>query len=480
MILQPFQKRFLKNTTRPEIDTLVLSLPRGNGKSTLAGWLASQILDPDNDLFRPGTESVLCAASIEQARIVFKVARDILEPMGGYRFLDSHTRIGINHVKTRTRLRVIGSNGKTAFGLLNCPWAICDEPGSWEINGGQMLWDAIETALGKPDSPMKVLVLGTLAPMATNDNHWWYRLVHGGSRRNVSVMHYAGDPKTWDEWSTILKANPLTKVSPEFRRKLRQERDDARVDSRLKARFLSYRMNQPTADSSTVLLTADEWERVLDRPEQPRDGQPVVSYDLGHGRAWSAALAAYSTGRVECFAVAPGIPDLESQERRDRVPAGTYRQLHEAGSLLVADGCMVQPPEQLVDEIQRRWGAPLFYVADRFFENKMRDLMPGAQLDARVWRWSEATSDIRALRASVLDGNMNIAGDSRNLLTASLAATVIKNDDAGNTRLIKKADNSGRDDVAATLVLSAGAIDRHRPFAEPETPAFSGFTSIPR
>ena len=29
-------------------------------------------------------------------------------------------------------------------------------------------------------------------------------------------------------------------------------------------------------------------------------------------------------GRVECKAVAPGIPDLEAQEVRDRVPSGTY------------------------------------------------------------------------------------------------------------------------------------------------------------
>ena len=134
--LRPFQNRFITNATQPDIDTAALSLPRGNGKSALAGHLVTRILDPDDELSRPGTESVLGAASIEQARIVFRFARADLEPKGGYRFLDSFTRCGITHKETNTRLRIIGSNGKTAMGLVGCPWAILDEPGAWEVNAG--------------------------------------------------------------------------------------------------------------------------------------------------------------------------------------------------------------------------------------------------------------------------------------------------------------------------------------------------------
>ena len=41
---------------------------------------------------------------------------------------------------------------------------------------------------------------------------------------------------------------------------------------------------------------------------------------------------------MEALAVAPGLPDLAEQERRDRVPAGTYRRLAETGALRVAQG----------------------------------------------------------------------------------------------------------------------------------------------
>ena len=205
--LRHFQSRFIKAATAPGIDTAALSLPRGNGKSALAGHLIARILDPADRLFRPGTESVLCAASIEQARICFRFARETLEPLGGYRFLDSHTRIGITHKATNTKLRVIGSNGKTAMGLVGCPWAICDEPGAWEVNGGTLLHDAIETAKGKPNSPLRALYIGTLAPAVAG---WWHGLIDDGTHGTAVVHALRGDPERWDKWPEIRRCNPLT------------------------------------------------------------------------------------------------------------------------------------------------------------------------------------------------------------------------------------------------------------------------------
>ena len=61
------------------------------------------------------------------------------------------------------------------------------------------------------------------------------------------------------------------------------------------------------------------------------------------------------------------------------------------------------------------------------------------------------------------DGPLSCPESSRPLLTASLAAAMVKNDDQGNTRLElekKGTNNTGRDDVAAALVLAAGAYVR--------------------
>ena len=456
--LRPFQRRFLFHATKRGVDTAALCLPRGNGKSWLAARLAARVLTPSDRLFRPGTESVLCAASIEQARIVFRFVRQELEPRGGYRFLDSHTRIGITHEASNTKLRVIGSNGKTAMGLVGCPWVIADEPGAWETNGGRLVHDAIETAKGKPGSPLRAIYIGTLAP---STGGWWHDLVKDGTNGSTYVQVLQGDRKTWDRWQTIRKANPLTAISADFRAKLLQERDKARKDTRLKARFLSYRLNLPTADESEVLLTVEDWERVTARDVPPREGQPLFAYDLGGGRAWSAAVAVWRNGRTEALAVAPGIPSLADQEKRDRVPGGLYQKLANSRRLMVADGLHVPPPAMLHGAAVAAWGSPDRILCDRFRLPELADCVGGAILVSRVTRWSEASEDIRGLRKLAADGPLSVELKSRDLLAAALAVAMVKNDDQGSVRLVKRgSNNTARDDVAAAWLLAAGALDR--------------------
>ena len=63
-----------------------------------------------------------------------------------------------------------------------------------------------------------------------------------------------------------MRCNPLAKVDKDTLKQLRDEMADARRDSRELARFLSYRLNLPTADESEMLLTVTRLG--------PRDGAP--------------------------------------------------------------------------------------------------------------------------------------------------------------------------------------------------------------
>ena len=192
----------------------------------------------------------------------------------------------------------------------------------------------------------------------------------------------------------------------------------------------------------------------------PRAGKPIVAVDLGAGRAWSAAVAIWKNGRTEALALAPGIPDIEAQEKRDRVSSGTYESLVSAGLLHVADGLRVQPPGQLADLITETWGPAAGVVADRF---RIPDLADAGLhgLEPRMTRWSESSADIRALRKMAKDGPLSVDPGSAPLLEASLAVASVKADDAGNVRLQKRgSNNTSRDDVAAALTLGAGAHQR--------------------
>ena len=457
--LRPFQRIFIKEALSAKVDTGVLSLPRGNGKSSLAGYLAARLLSPGDELFRAGTESVCIAATLQQGRIVFRVARDILGNDRDYRISDSLTMVQITHKPTKTVLQVRSSNAKGALGLLNCPLVIGDEPGAWGVGEGQAMFDAITTAQGKPGSPLKAIFIGTLAPA---HGGWWHELVEGGSAGSTYVKLVQGDRDQWDQWPTIRKANPLTAISPEFRAKLLEERDQARGDSRLKARFMSYRLNIPSADESVLLLTVDDWKLVEARPVGLAAGRPIVGLDLGGGRAWSAAVAVWESGRMEAMAVAPGIPDLEAQERRDNVPSGTYAKLVDTGALSLAHGLRVQPPSALWEAIVERWGTPVKIVCDRFRLPDLRDAVGnGCNIEPRVTQWSSSSADIRALRKMSKDGPLSVDPGSRNLLRVSMSAALVENDNAGNSRLIKRSsDNKARDDVAAAATLAAGAFER--------------------
>ena len=166
---------------------------------------------------------------------------------------------------------------------------------------------------------------GTLAPGA--EDGWWRALIAAGSRPGVYVQTLQANPDKALSWREVLRVNPVSQVNATLRVALRREFDEAKHDSRSRARINSYRLNLPSAETSTVVLSVAEWKGALDRPVPPRAGRPVVGVDLGGGRAWSAAVALWPNGRTEAMAIAPGSVAIEGQEKRDRVPRGTYARL---------------------------------------------------------------------------------------------------------------------------------------------------------
>ena len=451
---------FIKATFDTDVQISAISAPRGFGKTWLYAQIIACALTPGSPLWERGVEVLYMAASLEQARIMVQFLRESLaDSEDDYRWVDSSQRLLVTHKETATRLRVLSSSGKRSLGLGAGQSIIClDEPAAFDVTNSYTVWDSLRQAIGK--RPLKLLVIGTRAPAV--DGHWWLELLESGSNASRHVQLYAASPDdAWDSYQTALKANPVLRINPLLRRTVLTERDDARHDTRLKAAYQSYRLNVPTPDESQVLLTVDDWERVLARPVPERDGRPFVAVDLGAGRAWSAACAMWSNGRVEAVAVAPGIPSISAQEKRDRVASGRYQHLVDIGQLRVAHGLRVQPPKQLTDMILDLWGKPRVIVGDRFREGELRDAVKGVRIEPRVSRWSESSEDIRSLRQSAKDGPMSVDADSRDLISASLAVAMVKADDAGNFRLIKRgANNESRDDVAEALKLVAGVRKR--------------------
>ena len=133
--LLPFQKRFMARVLSPDVNRAVFCLARGNGKSTLAGYIGAESVRPGGALFRAGNENVLLSGSLDQARYVFRAARVFLGE-AGYRYEDNkQSSKGRPRVVRHQADREVFAGPRARLGLLVARLAIADEPGSRGIKG---------------------------------------------------------------------------------------------------------------------------------------------------------------------------------------------------------------------------------------------------------------------------------------------------------------------------------------------------------
>ena len=155
------------------------------------------------------------------------------------------------------------------------------------------------------------------------------------------------------------------------------------------------------------------------------------------------AVAIWPSGVIDCIAVAPGIPDLASQEKRDNSPAGLYRRLAQQGALTVADGLRVQPPAMLMDLAVARWGEPEFILCDRLPRQRsvwigtkahripiIPRVRPGGRKVPPIF--GELGRSVKDGPLSSLPGRAGIVDGEPELFQRW------QNDDSGNVRLVKR------------------------------------------
>ena len=241
LALRPFQRRSVRALESGAYDVVVLSTPRAQGKSTLAAELCRRALTPGDSLFVAGAESHLVASTIGQSRkTCFKILRRMIEDSqhaADYKISESANACHVRHRASNTRVSVVAGSAKATLGLVGCPLVVIDEPGSFELEAGASLWDSIDTALGKPGSPLRVFVIGHLAPRATAPGHWYFDLLHAGTTGRTHVQLIQGRRERWDRASEIRRCSPLSWSFPESRRKLFEQRDRALCDSAALSRF---------------------------------------------------------------------------------------------------------------------------------------------------------------------------------------------------------------------------------------------------
>lgn len=207
MRLARFQKRWLKKVMKPGINSAVLSLPRGNGKSTFLAALALWAL------FCPGPGGApqvpIIATTIMQAqRSVYGVALAMLaaEPQLSSRAL-VYSGIGTMRVRVPWTLGEMFPVSSDPAGLqgLDPSLAVADEVGFLSVES----WDSLLLASGKRP---RSLVVGIGTPGFDKENALWHlrvRVESGEALPGFSYMEYAA-PEGCDvrDEAVWRKANP--------------------------------------------------------------------------------------------------------------------------------------------------------------------------------------------------------------------------------------------------------------------------------
>ena len=456
--LLPYQDAFLKavgrKNKRPEVSGL--SVGRGNGKTFLCGEMLARALKPSDDpLFVSGSESVLVSASRPMAELTLEAARLSLGDDPEFRW----RRDGVEHLRTRTRCRVLSSDSRRAYGLgASLNLAILDEPGAFQPTSGERLWQSLLGSLGK-NSSARILACGTLAPGTIGG--WWQTFIEAGSGPGKHVQLIQGSASTWRAWDAVLVANPVCTISKTMVRTLKREHDEALQNDRAASAFLRFRMNinAPEVTHAQPVLTPDELDRVYARPVPPRTGRPIIGCDLGAGRSWSACASLWpESGRVELWVVASGDRSLQTMETEDQQVSGAYVELATQGGLIQDPGKAVPGIPALLERVWE-WG-PSAIIADAFRLDELRQVVGGrVPVMPRSRTYQEAGADVQVLRSRLLDSTAGVAPEGRGLLRHACEQTHLVIN-AGGVKLQKKSERRSRDDVLAALLLACGEAAR--------------------
>ena len=245
----PWQRRFIRGAWKRGVQNAALTIARGNGKSTLCAGIGSCSID--GALAVPRGETLIVAASFEQARIIFDHIRDflgdVLEDKKTYRVWDTSSVARIVNRETGAMVRALGSDPRRAHGLAPS-LVLLDEPAQWPDSTGERMLQAILTAAGKQPE-CKVLAIGT---KPYSETHWFSRMLHGGA--DYSQVHMAREGDKIHLKSTWKRANPSLSIMPDLENAIRREAKLATQDASMLPGFKALRLNLGTADTEQATL----------------------------------------------------------------------------------------------------------------------------------------------------------------------------------------------------------------------------------
>ena len=458
--LLPWQTDFIKQVYQPDISRAALSVPRGNGKTTLIAALATAAFFGPHA--RKGSEIIIVASSFQQAKIAFdhiyhfafvEIETQKIYAPRNWRVTNNNQACEISYLPDRKKIKVIGSDPKRAHGLAPT-MVICDEPAQWPANFGQAMVSALTTAMGKQGSEL-MIALGT---RPADPDHWFQRWLDGEA--DIGIAYSAKETEDFMSDEAFMLANPSAPYMPSIIKAGLSERDTAFNSEDMLASYKALRLNMGLNDvKAESVVSIEDWQKCETGALPPKEGPCVWGVDLGGGAAMSA-IAGYwpQTGRLEVAAAFPDYISLEDRGRKDNV-GDRYRQMALRGELFTTPGRIVEVPA-LIREAYKLFGVPAVVCADRWKANELMDALdkagvPAGMFSPRGEGYKDGGEDSRLFVTAVQTGKVKIAPSL--LMRHAISGAVMITDPAGNRKLSKSGDGTTRkarhrdDALAATM-----------------------------
>jgi phage terminase large subunit-like protein len=349
-LLEPWQKQYIWSLFRERdgrrvVRTSLLALPRKNGKSTLAAGIALRCL-MENE---PGAEVYSCAASRDQARLVFDTARIAVEQSP---VLSQHLKVYRNAIvreSTHATYKALSAEAGIQHGL-SAHAVVFDE---LHVSNREM-WEVMISSQGARRNPLTVAL--TTAGWDRRSVCWEVWKYAEAVRDSVvkdetflPMIYAAPISADWKDEKVWAAANPNLGISVKLDF-LRSECARAVEMPAYESAFRQLYLNQ-WVEVETRWLRMDHWSQ----------GNAACPVDLAGRECWAGldlATTFDTTALVLLFPLDDGtfwvephfwIPseNAHQRERRDKVP---YLTWHRQGHLHLTDG-NVTDFEQLRREI---------------------------------------------------------------------------------------------------------------------------------
>ncbi|WP_420010429.1 hypothetical protein [Tateyamaria sp.] len=237
--------------------------------------------------------------------------------------------------------------------------------------------------------------------------------------------------------------------------------------------FLSWQLNAAVDPGRELVLQYATLSGCYDETAEPIPSEPVwLGLDLGGAASLTAACAVFESGVIRSIGAFPNA-DLTLAERGKRDGVGnTWVECAKRGELVETSGHVSELTEFLPHVQEMIAGHPVMSVTgDRFRDAEFRNALAKANvnwpLQLRATGPKDGNADLLALRKFFLARKARLKRSL--LMEASLAEADCRVAATGALSL-DRAHRDGRNDLAAALILAAGARmrDLERPPAEVE------------